>query len=269
MFQFVSNHTLNPFWGGKAEATVSNHIDLIDVQAFGAKTSIIPDNRDSVKADLDGKGKVVVKKMGDKIQVTYKRPWFQWFSFFGSTKLTVYIPEDFQKDMHVQLGSGQLTFSGQSKNHPMTFDDFKLDMGSGSVTLNNLNVAEFSHNGSSGSLVVNHLDSEKSDIDVSSGSVRLNHFTGELKGDLSSGQMNVQMDKLTDSVNIHASSGSIKLDLPDNADFTIDGKASSGNISCDFPLKNEKIENHRFHGEHGSGKHDVNITVSSGNVKVY
>ncbi|QHE59856.1 DUF4097 family beta strand repeat protein [Rossellomorea vietnamensis] len=61
----------------------------------------------------------------------------------------------------------------------------------------------------------------------------------------------------------------MKLDLPEKASFKLKGQASSGDISCNLPLKDQKIENGDISGVAGSGQYTIDVSVSSGNVDIY
>ena len=65
-------------------------------------------------------------------------------------------------------------------------------------------------------------------LDVRSGNIDLQQYTGQLEADVSSGNLTIQMDELSDDVKVEVSSGHVELDLPDHADFTLDGNVSSG-----------------------------------------
>jgi lia operon protein LiaG len=260
-----------PFGNQKTQSVISKKIDMIEIDVSGVSTTIIPENREDLKADLDGKGKLNVKRHGGKVEVSVERKgkWFSWFLFNNKARLNIYIPEDYDRNMAINLGSGNLNFFGHSKNKPMKLEKLILDIGSGNVNLKNLSVKHFEHNGSSGNVDVESLTTETGSFDVSSGSLNVKHYVGAIKAELSSGNLNIQMDKLTDSVDIEVSSGEVNLNLPTSADFTLNGKTSSGNITCDFPLTSKKIGNKNIKGIRGSGEHHIDLTVSSGNINIY
>jgi lia operon protein LiaG len=251
---------------------ISNNIDRIEIDVTSINTTIIPENRDDLQADLDGKGNLKVEKDGDHVVVSVKGKWFDWFNWFSfnrKAKLTIYIPESFDRNMDINLGSGNLMFSGPAKNQPIKLDELALDIGSGNMELGNLKVTHFKHDGSSGNVKVDTLSTETGSFDISSGNLTINHYSGAIEADLSSGKLQLQMDKLKDSIEIDVSSGKVDLDLPDNADFTLNGEVSSGNIDCDFPLTTNNTSNKNVKGTHGSGKHKINLNVSSGNIDIY
>ncbi len=248
---------------------VTNQIDTIELQIDSSNTTIMPSSKNEVKAELEGKGTLTLIEKGDTIEVTVKRDWYEWISFNAKSDVKVYIPEKYNQNMKIDIGSGNLEFAGDSDSNRMELDELAIDMSSGNVELKNLDTNEFRHEGSSGKLTVDNLSTKDGNVDISSGDVSLTHYEGPLKGDLSSGRLNVEMDSLKGDVDIDISSGKVDLDLPDNASFTLDGESSSGKISCDFPLDHQESGNGDLSGVHGSGKYDVKVSVSSGNVKIY
>jgi len=258
-----------PLGSKETQAASMRNINVIDIHASAADVSVIPDNREDVKAEYKGKGKLKVTKSGDTIKVSLERSWFEGINFFDKKKLKIYIPKDFNEKMAVNIGSGRLHFSGPSKSKPMNLNELSLDMSSGMVDLENLKVGSYRHVGSSGNAQLNYVTAGNATIKMSSGNVDLSHFQGKLSAKLSSGRFKGQLDQLKDSIDVKISSGIVSLDLPKNSDFTLEGKVSSGLISCDFPLESRSSNGHSISGTYGTGKYKVNVTASSGKVNIY
>jgi lia operon protein LiaG len=256
----------------RAEDSVklANDTEMIMVDVSSVETRIVPEKRQDVGAKLEGKGSVKVKRQGDTIEVTAKRKGFFWFNWseMDHSSLTVYIPEDYKQDMNIEIGSGKVVFKGNSADKPVKLRNLALNIGSGKVTLDNFDVEKLENQSSSGEVEMNSIDAESGSFEVSSGSVHVKNYSGKLEGDVSSGELEIQMDQLLDDVNLNVSSGYIELDLPDEAEFTLNGKVSSGNISSGFQLKNKEESNNRLNGKHGSGKSKIHADVSSGNIKI-
>ncbi|WP_019156233.1 LiaG family protein [Robertmurraya massiliosenegalensis] len=250
------------------KAEITNKIKSIDFDISSVNLEIIPEKRNDLEAVFDGKGKINVRQSGNAITVSHERGWNSWFSFFNHSKLIVYIPEDYQKDMEINIGSGSVELAGNSEKQPFTLDDLAIDMGSGSINLRHLQVNDFSHDGSSGNASIDGLSSKSSTINISSGNIKVTDFSGELEADISSGKLDIGFAELVDSVEIGVSSGTVTLDLPDQADFTLDGKIGSGNISYNLPLTIEEQDKHHVKGTLGTGKHNIDINVSNGTVKI-
>jgi lia operon protein LiaG len=254
-----------------AQATMTKDIDMIEVNISSVSTTIIPEDRKDVKAVYNGKEKLSVLEKGDTIVVFIKQKglgWFNWSPFSKRDKLEIYIPENYDRNMNIRLGSGNLSFSGQSKNNPVKLDELTLDIGSGNMNLNNMVINRFEQNVGSGDVEINSLIVETASFDLSSGSLDVKHYTGAIQANVSSGEMNFQVDKLTDSIDMDVSSGEVGLDLPNNADFTLNGDVSSGNITCELPLTSKNTSKKSIKGTYGSGTHEINLDVSSGDIRI-
>ena len=237
----ISVPSLLPF--GNQSAELTDDIDVIEIDVSGISTIIIPDKRDNVEADLDGNGTVQVEKSGNSIEINYKRKWFQPFGFLCVQNSTIYLPEDFKGDLAIEVGSGNVN----SKD--LHLNNLILDVNSGNVNMDSIRA-------------------QTGFLDVRSGNIDLQHYTGLLEADVSSGNLSIQMDELSDDVKVEVSSGHVELDLPDKADFTLDGNVSSGLISSSFSLKNKQESKQILKGMYGTGEHYVDLRVSSGKIEV-
>lgn len=254
------------------QAAVTTDTDLIEINVASVSTTIIPEDRKDLKAVYNGKEKLTVRESGNKIEVTIKNKWFDWFNwapFSKKKELKIYIPKTYDRNMSIDLGSGNLQFSGPSKNKPVKLDELTVDIGSGNLNLTNLTVKHFEHDVSSGNVNIDSLKADSGAFDVSSGNLEIKHYTGPIEADVSSGRLSIQVDQLVDSITIDVSSGDVTLDVPNDADFTLNGDVSSGMISSDLPLTSKEQSKHSIQGKHGTGKFPINLDVSSGNIRIH
>lgn len=254
------------------EAVISNKTEVIKVDVSSVSTKIIPEDRSNLKAVYKGKQQLTVTETGTQVEIKVKRKGFNWFGFgrFGEkNKLEIYIPKDYDRNMTIDVGSGNVEFAGQSKKQPMKLDGLTINIGSGNMDLQNLEINKFKHDGASGNVKIDSLTTKTGYVDVASGNLNMKHYTGSLEANISSGRLMAQIDQLIGPITIDVSSGSVGLDLPDDADFTLDADVSSGNVSCDFPLKTKDLNKKSIKGTHGSGEHKINLDVSSGNVDIH
>jgi len=254
------------------QAAISKDIKVIKVDVSSVSTTIIPEDRKNLKAVYNGKQVLKVTENGDTVQVSVKSKgfnWFNWISFSEKSKLKIYIPEDYDRNMIIDLGSGNLNFSGQSKEKPMKLNELTIDIGSGNMDFKNLIVKRWNQDIGSGNVKIDSLKTDTGTFDLSSGNLDIKHYIGAIEADVSSGKLNIQMDKLADSITVDVSSGVVGLDLPDNADFTLISDVSSGNISCDFPLTSQELNKHSIQGKYGSGKYKIDLDVSSGDIRIH
>ncbi|WP_221566097.1 DUF4097 domain-containing protein [Alkalihalobacillus sp. TS-13] len=258
--------TWSLFGSGKDLSEEVKGADRINIDVSGMNTKIVPEKRSDLRVELDGKGDVDLTRRGDDIKVKARKGWFNWFGF-DRTKLIIHIPEDYDQELELHNGSGNLTFYGPSDQ--MKLKSLKVEINSGNLKLENIHAKKFSHDASSGNVDVKNLKTDQGTFDISSGNVKIKNYTGALSADLSSGKLDVQMDELTGDIDVKISSGSAELDLPKDAGFKVKGKVSSGHIDCHFPLENEISDRKRIEGIHGSGDHRVDLSVSSGHIKIH
>lgn len=232
--------------GKEMEAEVTDQIDLIELDVSGISMVIIPDNRNNVAAELDGQGNVEVKKKGNLITIEYNRNWYQQFTLFGNPELVVYIPEEYKQNIDLEVGSGSIDFKGNSN---LQLNHLSMDVGSGNIMMDS-------------------LSTKKSVMDVHSGNIHLKHHTGQVEADVSSGNLVIEMEQLTDSVKLDVNSGRIKLDIPEDANFTLEGEVNSGFISNHFELKDKIQDKNNLSGVYGTGEHLIQLDVSSGLIEI-
>ncbi|KKI94078.1 hypothetical protein WQ54_00625 [Bacillus sp. SA1-12] len=265
----ITNTSWLPFGLKKEQTKVTDKIELIEIDVSGVRTTIIPENRSSVSTEYNGKGKVTVKESGDKIKVEFtSKNWLNLPSLFKKKDLTIFIPEDYNRDILINSGSGRLTFSGKSKKEPFKLENLSLNMTSGHVQLSNISTDYFEQVGSSGYIGINDFLANTSSFNMSSGKLDIKGYSGKVSAQVSSGRVDMQFEKLNDDIDLVVKSGFTTLDLPSDADFALNGEIGSGVITTSFTLTNSKKEKNKLEGIHGSDKHALNLNVSSGKIEV-
>lgn len=251
-----------PFGKSEDSVKVSERIDQIEIDITSIKTEVIPEKRNDVKAVLQGKGEVIVSKSGDTILVEYERGLFHWTPFNRKSNLTIFVPENYERDMNLRVGSGHIELT----DSPMNLDELSVEVHSGNVKLHQLTVQEFDLDVASGNATIKGISANEGEIDVRSGNVTIEDYTGKLLADVSSGRLKATFTELTDSISAEVNSGLLDLDLPDDADFTLTGKKNSGFISNDFTLEDIENSGNEIRGTHGDGTHPIELKVSSGKI---
>ena len=254
-------------FGGKTDEISINGVQLIDIDISGAHATIIPEKGNTVRAEVSNDGKVNIAKSGKSVKVTYEPSGLKLFQFGNGPKVKIYIPQDYNKDMNMATGSGLISFTSPSKT--MEIKNLNVELGSGKIDLENLQLKDFSFNGSSGIINIDKLITKRGSISINSGVVSVNHYQGKLDAKVTSGLLHIQMDELNDDILMKVGSGQLKLDLPDDADFKLKSNIGSGLLKCDYPLNNRVQEKKEISGTHGTGEHDLKISVSSGLVSIY
>lgn len=233
----------------KQKEKITKDIELIEIETAGVSTVILPSKNSDIEAEVEGKGSVKIEKSRSRIKVEYERRWPQFFSFsfFKRSQMTIYLPEKYHRDLAIEVGSGDVHFNGEGKE--LFFNHLTLEVGSGDIQLDS-------------------VTANKAVIDVHSGDIAVKAFAGQLDAEVSSGDLMIEFASLQDSIQADVSSGDLTLKLPGAADFTLNGRISSGEISCDFPLQEKSEAKNELKGIHGSGEHEIKLNVSSGNIEI-
>ncbi len=184
-------------------------------------------------------------------------------------------------DLLLDVGSGQSTITDLRGS-------LNVDSGSGSVRVENVQGPEVSVDTGSGSVDIFRVRSDALSIDTGSGSVKgedlvagsVNVDTGsgriELTGiessdvicDTGSGRVTLSFDSDVDQLEVDTGSGSITVQVPENAgaDFEID--TGSGSIDLDIPVRIQRSERTYARGEFGDGVGSIRLDTGSGSIRI-
>ncbi len=258
-------------WGNEeGRALATDKIKNIEIETSSVHTVVIPEDRNDVETEYEGKGKVTAQLNGDTLEIHAKGPKLQFFNMNNDKeKLKIYVPENYHQNMQISVGSGFLSFGEGSRKSAMKLEELRLKAGSGRIEIGPLEAGSVDYDLSSGEIVSDSLTTKNGVFKVSSGRLKLDQYSGPAEANVSSGELHIKMEKLAGPMEIDVSSGHAELDLPDDADFALNGKISSGNISNSFPLSGESSSSNKIKGHHGSGKHTINLNVSSGNISLH
>jgi lia operon protein LiaG len=247
-------------------------IDEIYVEASSSKINIITENRKDVKAQLTGNisspsltmdPELEVSISGSRLDIKVKIQNTYWGPTTINLKLDVYLPADYTKNLKLRASSGSISVDN------IKLSSLDCSLSSGSLKLANAVIDNFQYKVSSGSLSANELITKSSNLTSSSGSIKIGSFTGDLKARASSGNIKVNYKKFDNHIDITASSGTIELTLPEDSEFSLVAKASSGTVSCKFPISiHEKSKNNYLEGVFKSDNNKIVLNTSSGNIKV-
>ena len=254
-------------WKGNVDtnADVTGKTKEIEIDISSIRTEIIPEDRKDIAYEYNGKGKISLNSRGNKIEVTVRGPKLFYVNH-EDKYLKLYLPETYTKDISIKVGSAKVAFVKPETIDEMELENLEVEMGSGRLELAGMKAKETDFSVSSGDIIIDRLRAEKGAFTVSSGKLVLNDFKGSMETDVSSGNFEVSVSELSGPFDIKVSSGYARVDLPDNASFTLKGKISSGAIEHNFALENEVSEKNKIGGTYNGGRHAIEVDVSSGHV---
>ncbi len=122
----------------------------------------------------------------------------------------------------------------------------------------------------SGDIEITSPDTAETKIKTTSGRVRLRDFTGKLDFESISGSLDAQYSTFSSDIRAKTVSGSIELELPDDAAFTLEASTVSGDIDCGFPVTvTGSLSKRGLTGTVGNGDNSIIFETVSGNTRIF
>ena len=175
-----------------------------------------------------------------KIEIEYPKVLFYWAA--ADVLLDIYIPRDYR-------------------------DNVIIDAVSADVDISNLDINNFKCKTVSGDLKIKSLGSDNLTINTASGDVNIVDFSGNLKADLVSGDIDVGYRVFDNNVDIKTISGKVKIDLPQNAEFYLKTNTVSGEVVAKFPITIISFNKmNQLEGTVGTGDNSIIIDTVSGDI---
>jgi Uncharacterized conserved protein len=246
-------------------------IKNITVHIASGNIHVISENRSDVRAHLYGtinsssssKPTLETSIVEDTLNIDIKNQ----ITIIGFSNidlsLDVYIPSSYSNNIKLTSTSGDISidnFTLSSLDCALTSGNFKFDK---------LTADDFIYKSSSGDFTAHTLITKKSDITSTSGKIEISDFTGDLKSSSTSGDINICYSKFNNNADINVTSGDVMLKLPENAEFTLSAKATSGDVNCEFPITiSGKKKDNNIEGTVKNDKNKVTIKTISGDITI-
>ncbi|MDM5299428.1 DUF4097 domain-containing protein [Bacillus pumilus] len=244
----------------------SQEIEQIDVSLSRFRVKVEPEDRSDISVSvLNGNGKMYAKQTGSTFNIRAENKGFLFFSRFEKGELLIKIPTDYHKNVKITGGSGVSEFDGEGK---LALQHVTLKSTSGRLTAENFSAKSVDIKATSGRLAVSHIDAEDSDISATSGRADIKDVRGQLQLGITSGRLTASFDTIESPVSFQMTSGSAKFNLPDNGDFTVQTKKTSGRVDHSYGFDQVDSEGRSFTGTRGKGTHIVDIEMTSGELKL-
>ncbi len=169
----------------------------------------------------------------------------------------------------------------------VSLEEFKINVVSGDVVLEDITAAEFLLETVSGDIKIRELVAEKIRIDSTSGDIILKEYTGNIdagstSGDVSlvggsdnedldastvSGDIYIEQDAVSD-MSTGSTSGDVRIRLPEDSQFYLGISTVAGDIKYDFDIKISSSGRRKLEGTAGDGGDRIMINTISGDVAV-
>ena len=250
---------------------ITDTADILLVPSENQKASVVCHEQKNAKHSVTVKNDTLV------IEVVDTRKWYERIGiFFGTPKITVYIPQDEYGAFFVKSSTGNVEIPKEFK-----FENIDILESTGNVT----NYASASENiiikTSTGNIRVENVSANTLDLSVSTGGVTVANITceGDVKINVSTGKTNLtEMDCKSvissgntgnislnhviaaEKFSIKRSTGDVKLDGCDAAEIFVE--TDTGKVTG--TLLSEKV----FIVETDTGRVDVPKTVTGGRCEI-
>ena len=226
---------------------------------------------------------------------------FGLFSFGVSQKLELYLPKSYAQSLSVTTRSGNVTLLSELITQELSFILTSGDLSGGSVTgggriqvrvtsgninlgavsceeydisasSGNIDIASLKGTGSaqstSGNVTIGALEGARHDIQASSGDIRLLGFCGAGIVQTASGSIRVDCTAILGDLSIGASSGDIRVKLPQNTSYELYASCTSGDINGNIDMSYSK-NGRTATAKIGSGPYvRLDMETHSGNIDV-
>jgi len=175
-----------------------------------------------------------------KIEIEYPKALFYWTA--ADVVLDIYIPRNYR-------------------------DNVIIDAVSADVDISNLDINNFQCKTVSGDLKIKSLGSDNLTLKTTSGEVNIMDFTGNLKTDSVSGDINVRYRVFDNNIDVKTISGKVEIDLPQNAEFYLKTNTVSGEVVAKFPITIISFNKmNQLEGTVGTGDNRIIIDTVSGDI---
>ena len=186
--------------------------------------------------------KLITNLEGSKLKIEIEYPKVIFYN--ADVVLDVYIPQDYTGNINI-------------------------DAVSADVDISNLDINNFQCKTVSGDLKIKSLGSDNLTLNTTSGEVNIMDFTGNLKADSVSGDINVRYRVFDNNIDVKTISGKVEIDLPQYAEFYLKTNTVSGEVVAKFPItiisfnKMKQLE-----GTVGTGDNRIIIDTVSGDIYI-
>jgi lia operon protein LiaG len=273
-FSFYNNAVSSELTVQKDENIDLNNINKINVEFSSSNIIVQTTDEPSIRIvqqssrTLTENEKFTVKKQDN--EVTIKRgdskKFFSIFSFTNmQDKIEVYIPENYIADIDIETSSGNIEFNSDIK-----LSNVNCKASSGCiVSKDNINATDVNLEASSGDISLGTLITNNYNVEASSGNIKINSLAGSGKLDTSSGNIKVQYKDIAEYSEVNASSGNIDLVIPEGLSFDFSGQCSSGRINSKYDLNYKNKKQNEATVKIGSGPYKkVSASTNSGNINI-
>jgi lia operon protein LiaG len=223
----------------------------IYIHSVSSDVSVFSTDEEDVKIHFYGRSalksekalpKLITNLEGSKLKIEIEYPKVLFYN--ANVVLDVYIPQDYRENIII-------------------------DTVSADVDISSLDINNFQCKTISGDLRIESLGLDNLTLKTTSGDVNLMDFTGNLKADSVSGDIDVRYRVFDNNIDVKTISGKVTIDLPQNAEFYLKTNTVSGEVVTKFPITIISFNKmNQLEGTVGTGDNSIIIDTVSGDIYI-
>ena len=248
----VSFGDRNNFEGNSIDEVRTFGIDQLKeiyIHSVSSDVSVFSTDEEDIKIHFYGRSalksekalpKLITNLEGSKLKIEIEYPKVLFYN--ANVVLDIFIPQDYSENII-------------------------MDTVSADIDISNLGINNFQCKTVSGDLRIESLDLDNLILNTTSGYVNIIDFSGNLKADSVSGDINVGYRVFENNVDIKTISGKVKIDLPQNAEFYLKTNTVSGEVDTKFPITIISFNKmNQLEGTVGTGDNRIIVDTVSGSI---
>ena len=266
------------------ELTLTNKTNKLEVfkDSTQLKYDFSAGEIDSIDVDLLSESFVITESDDNKIHVKFEEAFSKMHDIsvknktlfitsgksnilnvgnYHDARICIELPQNssFQQ-VNAELKSGSIKVS----DIELRAEQVSLKSHSGSIKVESVSCEDLTAKSLSGQVKIESLVAKDADCSSLSGSIKIENLIADnFIADSKSGSIEITAEKLGKTAKITAISGSVKMALPKNADFSLTCSSTSGSLKSDFGKLKKGVT-----FKNKGGKADISIKTTSGSVKV-
>lgn len=158
--------------------------------------------------------------------------------------------------------------SGEFNSDGITAKSASFQTSSGAIRVN-ITTDDLKLHSTSGEIMSSNVTAKTCSAGASSGRIELVGNPGRLEASTTSGEVKLEYNEYANDIDVRTSSGSVSIKLPQDAQFHLSHKTSSGDSRVDFPVTVSGSTGRKgIEGTVVSDRNTINVTTSSGSLNL-
>lgn len=215
---------------------------FVDIKIFAEdRSDILVKYYGEMKSDVVPK--LNVNNIGKEVLIKLDNPNSNYAVKESDVVLEIFVPIDYKKDISATTSSA---------------DIYMEDLIGDNISLYT----------TSGDIKTYEIEGNRIKLASTSGDIELEQSIGRLNISATSGDVKIYATEDQGDININATSGNVSIKLEEESNYKIKAKSISGDVKSNFYIPLELEVNSRLDFEMGDGKYRMDITTTSGDIKI-